>query len=123
MHRHLAQASTRFAMDVNAARDTEALSADDLVAEARTWGLTARDATGTVHATLTALSDALDSIDHAEHPGVGDAAWDTVRARTRRLLDGASAPAPRRSRSAGRPPQARAPRGTPTGGRFTAGPS
>ena len=123
MHRHLAQASTRFAMDVNGARDTESLSADDLVAEARTWGLTARDATGTVHATLSALTDALDTVDPGEHPGVSDAAWDTVRARTRRLLDGSSAPTPRRQRAAGRAAQARAPRGTPTGGRFTVEPS
>lgn len=123
MHRHLAQASTRFAMDVHGARDTETLSADDLVAEGRTWGLTARDATGTVHATLTALTAALETIDHGEHPGVGEPAWEMVRSRTRRLLDGASAPAPRPTRATGRSAQARAPRGTPTGGRFTAEPS
>lgn len=119
MHRHHAHASTRFAMDVNDGRDTETLSALDLVAEGRTWGLTARDAQSAVHATLEALSAALVTIDHGQYPGVSERAWATVGTRTRTLLEGAPAPTVRQPRSAGPRSQARAPRGTPAGGRFT----
>lgn len=120
MHRHHAHASTRFAMDVNGASDTETLSALDLIAEARGWGLTARDAQHTVHGTLAALTVALDTIDRDQHPGVSELAWATVDARTRRLLQSAPVPTVRSPRTPGPRPLERAPRGTPTGGRFVA---
>ncbi len=118
MHRHHAHAGTRFAMDVNGGADTEALSALDLVAEGRAWGLTARDAQSTVRTTLEALSAALETIDREQYPGVSAQAWETVDRRTRTLLELAPEPTPRRPRSAGPRTRARAPRGTPAGGRF-----
>lgn len=120
MHRHHRHASSRFAMDVDGGNDMETLSAVDLVAEARTWNLTARDAEGTVHETLTALAAALDVIDRDEHPGVSELAWSTVRTRTERLLASAAVPVARGPRSTGARSRTRAPRGTPAGGRFVA---
>lgn len=118
MHLHHAHAGRRFAMDVAGITDITEIGAADLVTEARSWGLTARDATVAVRRTLEQLDAALDAVDRDAHPGVSDEAWSTVRTRTRSLL--ADAPrATARTRAAGSTgPTRREPKGTPTGGRF-----
>jgi len=119
MHGHPAGTTHRFAMDVAGRSDIETITATDLVAEGRTWGLTPTDAARTVRGTLEALDAALDEIDHGTHPGVSAEAWATVRTRTRRLLT--DAPAVPVRDTGRRAPVRRLPRGTPGGGRFTAG--
>lgn len=121
MHRHHPQAGNRFAMDVNGESDMTRISADDLIAEGRAWGLGVRDATRTVRDTLERLDDAMATIDRSAHPGVGATAWSTVRERTHQLLVQAPA-SPTTSRRAGRSAAVRRePKGTPGGGRFAPG--
>lgn len=120
MHRHHPHAGRRFAMDVDGTSDIAAITASDLIAEGRSWGLTARDASRTVVGLLDQLAAALDEIDPAAHPGVGDPVWTTVRARTSELLVGAPTSTRPRAR-APRAPLRREPKGTPAGGRFSVG--
>jgi len=90
MHQHLRHAERRFAMSVDGALDIAKITAMDLVAEGRSWGLSVRDADRTVRTTLETLEDALQTIDRDAHPGVTARAWDTVETRTRTLLAGAA---------------------------------
>ncbi len=117
MHTHHTHAERRFAMDVVGERDTARLSSGDLLRESGTWGVPPRRAARVVESTLVGLRDALGAIDRDAHPGVGSLAWETVHGRVDRLLDGLPRAVPSASRPAA-PPQDRAPRGTPHGGRF-----
>jgi serine/threonine-protein kinase HipA len=121
MHLHHQGGDRTFAMDVNGKRAMDEIGADDLIAEASTWPLSARRAIQLVADTLGRLSDALDSIDTAAYPGVPDAAWEVVARRTRALLAGVPAITPPRPRTGRTAIQPREPKGTPRGGRFTAG--
>lgn len=94
MHLHHPHAARRFAMDVNGSGDMDHITALDLVAEGRSWGLSRRDATRTVRDTLEHLQQALADIDRDAHPGVSDTAWTTVRTRTDALLSQAPASPP-----------------------------
>ncbi|KQY25409.1 hypothetical protein ASD16_08375 [Cellulomonas sp. Root485] len=116
-HTHHTGTRVPFAMDVAGLRDMGRISAADLVAEGRSWSLTADQSARTVHATLERLAAALGSTDRGAHPGVGDEAWRSVGERVERLLASSTPPTPRTGRA--RPTPARAPRGTPQGGRFT----
>lgn len=87
LHTHHAHADARFALDVDGERAMATLGAQHLVAEATAWGVPPRLARRTVHGTLDLLAAALDALDRAAHPGVGEAAWTTVDRRVARLLD------------------------------------
>jgi serine/threonine-protein kinase HipA len=116
-HTHHTGARVPFAMDVAGARDMATIDADALVAEGRSWSLSAAQCERTVSTTLASLAAAVDDIDRAAHPGVGVDAWSTVGARIDRLRAGA--PAVDSLRPATRVVPVRSPRGTPRGGRFT----
>ncbi|WP_146954885.1 HipA domain-containing protein, partial [Cellulomonas soli] len=94
MYLHHPHAARRFAMDVNGSSDMDHITAQDLVAEGRSWGLSPRDASRTVRDTLEHLQQALADIDRDTHPGVSDAAWTTVHTRTDALLSQAPASPP-----------------------------
>jgi serine/threonine-protein kinase HipA len=124
MHLHHRLGDRTFAMDVNAKRAIDEIGVDDLIAEATAWPLPGRRAIRLIADTLERLAGALDSVDCAAYPGVPDAAWEVVSRRTRALLAAvpavtpAPAPRPATERAAHQP---RDPKGTPQGGRFTAG--
>lgn len=130
MNLHHDHVAPTFAMDVRGKRDMLGLTSEDLIAEGRSWGLSAGDAATAVSQTLTGVDGALAAIAHDQYPGVSDEAWLTVRRRTQTLLrqvpqtprggrrgarSGASATNSRSSTDA-----PRAQKGTPSGGRFVA---
>lgn len=118
MHTHHDHADRRFAMDLLDRRDMAELNGQDLVEESARWGLTRVRASRAVHDTLERLLTGLAHVDRGDHPGVTDRAWSVVEQRAARLLATTPAARPSPSRRAARPEQPRAPRGTPTGGRF-----
>lgn len=121
MHTHHAHADGRFAMDVAGKRGMADLTGQDLVDEAKGWGLAPVRAARVVTTTLDRLEEALREVDRSAHPGVVNLAWTTVEQRVRHLRATAPAARPRLSRRTRRTDQPRAPRGTPTGGRFRSG--
>jgi len=120
MHTHHAHADRRFAMDVAGRREMTGLTGQDLVDEARSWGMAPVRATRAVRALLDRLGQALAEVDRAQHPGVGDLAWGTVERRVETLTSTTPTARRRASRGTARPDQPRGLRGTPTGGRFRA---
>jgi serine/threonine-protein kinase HipA len=118
MHTHHPHADPRFAMDVAGKRDMAALTGEDLVREAESWGLTPVLAGRVVVETLDRFLQALEEIDHDAHPGVPDQAWSTVHARARRLRDTAPPVRAARTPRPARAPQPRGAKGTTAGGRF-----
>lgn len=123
MHTHHEHADGRFAMDVAGKRAMAELTGEDLVAEARGWGVAPVRAARVVASTLDLLGEALADVDRAAHPGVSDLAWGTVERRVIQLRATAPAARPRASRRPLRTDQPRGPRGTPSGGRFRPEPS
>ncbi|MEZ0449979.1 HipA domain-containing protein [Cellulomonas sp. ICMP 17802] len=112
-HTHHTGSRVPFAMDVRGQRDVDAIDAEALVAEGRSWSLSGTQAARTVSETLGRLDAALDALDPAAHAGVGADAWSTVRDRVARLRAGS--PVADRPR---RPPRAAAARGPPGVGLF-----
>jgi serine/threonine-protein kinase HipA len=85
-HRHYPFGGHRAAMDVNGLDDIDAISAEDLVAEAVGWGLRPAGAGSAVRETLEALRDALADSDGRE--SVDPAAHRSMTARVSALLAG-----------------------------------
>lgn len=100
MHLHHPTSERRFGFDVDGQNHLDLIDAPTLVAEGRAWRLPERRATQLVASTLEALANALETEDRAHHPGVSDAAFETVVRWVSRLLAGAPrvAPAPRARR-------------------------
>ncbi|MGH3351451.1 MAG: type II toxin-antitoxin system HipA family toxin [Nocardioides sp.] len=87
MHLHHRRDNRRFAMDVNGKFLVDQVTIDDVVAEARSWGLPERRAIRVVNGTLSQIAEAFSAIDRSVHPGVSVDAWDLVGKR----IDGALA--------------------------------
>lgn len=81
MHTHHDDEQHRCALDINGKVHYSGIAVDDLVAEARGWGMPARRALRTVNDTVDATRAALDAIDPDDYPGVSAHALDTVRRR------------------------------------------
>lgn len=85
MHRHHEHAERRFAMPVNGVLETARITAADLIAEGRSWGLPERVAARAVLGTLHELESALADVDRTAHPGVTERAWSLVETRAQTL--------------------------------------
>ncbi|EWT03339.1 phosphatidylinositol kinase [Intrasporangium oryzae NRRL B-24470] len=94
MHLHHPTSQRRFGFDIDGESDLDRIDTRALVAEGRSWRLPERRATELVTSTLEGLGRALDEVDRAAHPGVGDGAVETVAARVSSLLAGALTVAP-----------------------------
>ena len=81
MHTHHDDEQHRSALDINGKVYYADMSVEDIVAEARGWGLPSRRALRTVNDTIEATRDALEAIDPDDYPGVSVNALDTVRQR------------------------------------------
>lgn len=81
MHLHHPREGRRFALDVNGKHFVTDITVRDLIDEAVVWGLPVKRAERVVLHTTTDLGAALDRIDHSLHPGVSQAAWETVAER------------------------------------------
>lgn len=81
MHLHHRRDNRRSALDVNGKFWMSDLTIEDVVAEGRSWGLSERRARRVVDVTVSALREALATIDRARHPGVTDDAWQVVEQR------------------------------------------
>ncbi|MGN6605646.1 MAG: type II toxin-antitoxin system HipA family toxin [Jatrophihabitans sp.] len=81
MHLHHDDEQHRSALDINGKVDYADITPDDLVSEARSWGMPLRRAQRTVDDTVEALRAALGTIDVSEHPGVSERAVSTVVSR------------------------------------------
>ncbi|GAB3267163.1 HipA domain-containing protein [Kineosporia babensis] len=122
MHLHQNTGEHRFAMDVAGERDMNILGAAHLIEEALSWRISRRRAVSIVRDTLERLEAASSAIDRDRHPGVGEAAWAIVDSKIARLNDElhkSFAPPVAKSRAKARAPQARMPKGHPSGGRFS----
>lgn len=126
MHTHHDNEQHRCALDINGKVYYSDIEVDDLVAEARGWGMPSRRALRAVNDTVEATRAALNAIDPGDYPGVSTKALDTVRHRVPpATVHAASSPTvaypASNSTSARRAgPQGRVQRGVPTGGQFTA---
>jgi serine/threonine-protein kinase HipA len=92
-HRHYPNAGRRAAMDVNGLQDIDAITVDDLVAEAVDWELkdgAAREAVMSVLERTRTYVDSVPAIFSARS-GVPDLVLETVLRRVARLLEGVSA--------------------------------
>jgi len=89
MHGHLA-GTDRFAMQVNGKDLVHEVGAQDLLHEARAWGLSTRRAGRLLRDTVEGTLAALVAMDRSTHPGVSDAAWAAVRLSTERLAQEAA---------------------------------
>ncbi|NYI79480.1 HipA domain-containing protein [Nocardioides panzhihuensis] len=78
MHLHHRRDNRRFALDVNGKFVVSDVTADDLVAEGRSWGLPERRARLVVDTIVADLAEALADIDRSAHPGVSAEAWAVV---------------------------------------------
>ncbi len=82
MHLHHPRTNPRrFAMDIDGRYLIDAITVEDVIAEARRWGLSQRRADRIVTDLTDALDAELSRLDRAGHPGVTPLAWDTVRTR------------------------------------------
>jgi serine/threonine-protein kinase HipA len=86
MHLHHISANRRFAMNVNGKSGIDAITVDDLLAEAGHWPMPGRRAVLTVAQTLHNLWAELKTLDHSDYPGVPEAAFEVVEERTRILI-------------------------------------
>lgn len=128
MHTHHDDEQHRSALDINGKIFYADMTIDDLVAEARTWGLPSRRAQRTVKDTVEATRAALEAIDPDDYPGVSAEALDTVRHRlSLSSTDDPSGPgtvhhtvATTSARPRGTGRQARVQRGVPSGGQYAA---
>jgi serine/threonine-protein kinase HipA len=128
MHMHHDDERHRSALDINGKVYYADMTVDDLVAEARRWGMPQRRAQRTVDDTVEAVRATLDAIDPADYPGVSAKALRTVAHRLPQPVDrpdsgsaraaGDTSAASSSARAAGA--QGRTPRGTPTGGQYAA---
>jgi serine/threonine-protein kinase HipA len=86
MHLHHISANRRFAMNVDGKSGIDAITVDDLLAEAGHWPMPRRRAVLTVAQTLHNLWAELKTLDHSDYPGVPEAAFEVVEERTRTLI-------------------------------------
>ncbi|MHB1063926.1 MAG: type II toxin-antitoxin system HipA family toxin [Georgenia sp.] len=99
MHLHAAGHDGHSAIEVNGKSAILDVGAQDLIAEARSWGIPPSRASRTVRQAVDGLRGALHDIDRGQHPGVSNLAWQVVEARADELSSQLS------SRSGGRTPR------------------
>ena len=87
MHLHHTSANRRFAMNVNGKSGIDAITVDDLLAEADHWPMPRRRSLLIVAETLHNLWTELKILDHSRYPGVPEVAFNVVEERTRDLID------------------------------------
>ena len=73
-------------MNVDGKSGIDAITVDDLLAEAGHWPMPRRRAVLTVAQTLHNLWAELKTLDHSDYPGVPEAAFEVVEERTRTLI-------------------------------------
>lgn len=88
MHGHHPLSSGRSAIDINGKQRLGEITAVDLEAEARSWGLPTIRAARAVGETLVKLDHSLAALERDHFPGVPEVAWSTVERRVRELLGG-----------------------------------
>ena len=86
MHLHHTSANRTFAMNVNGKSGIDAITVDDLLAEADHWPMPRRRALLIVAETFHNLWAELTILDHSRYPGVPEAAFNVVEERTRGLI-------------------------------------